>query len=65
MSIYLLAVESNVLVLGSFHLPKEHTECCFIHTKVSPSQAAQATDEESYGQFLGDAVESLEVAGGV
>lgn len=32
---------------------------------VSPSQAAQVTEEEGCGQFLVDALGSLEVAGGV
>lgn len=65
MSIYLLAAESNVLILPSSHLPREHTECCFVHSMVSPSQAAQVTEEEGCGQFLVDALGSLEVAGGV
>lgn len=64
MSIYLLAAESNVLMLPSSHLPREHTECSFVHSMVR-SQAAQVTDEEGCGQFLVDAVGSLEVAGGV
>ena len=65
MSVYLLAAESNILVLWSFHSPKEHAECCFVHTTVSSSQAAQAADEESCDQLLVDAAGSLELTGEV